>query len=59
MINIAARATNGVKIPNRKDARKQIIELFKRNLSSLRERLTVRLDFLHTLLMSSILIFLL
>ncbi|KAI1792038.1 hypothetical protein LXA43DRAFT_888178, partial [Ganoderma leucocontextum] len=42
MIDIAARATEGVTIPNRKQTRKAIIDLFKANLTKLRERLNVR-----------------
>ena len=41
MIDIAARATKGVKIPNRKQTRDEIINTFKRNLSKLRDRLNV------------------
>ncbi|KAL1939214.1 hypothetical protein VTO73DRAFT_10255 [Trametes versicolor] len=39
MIDIAARATDGVRVPNRKQTRRAIIETFKRNLTKLRERL--------------------
>ncbi|KAF5340659.1 hypothetical protein D9611_007287 [Ephemerocybe angulata] len=39
MIAVAARATKGVKIPNRHRTRKYIISLFKKNLSDLRKRL--------------------
>ncbi|KAF5343868.1 hypothetical protein D9758_015885 [Tetrapyrgos nigripes] len=39
MIDIAARATNGVKIPGRKATRRAIIDLFKKNISALRQRL--------------------
>jgi hypothetical protein len=38
MVNIAARATNGVKIPNRKATRRAVINLFKKNLYHLRTR---------------------
>jgi hypothetical protein len=41
MIDIAARATNGVIVPNRKTTRREIMNLFKKNLSNLRERLNV------------------
>lgn len=41
MIDIASRATNGVRIPNRKATRKAIVELFKQNLTKLRNRVTV------------------
>ena len=41
MIDIAARATKGVKIPNRAQTRSEIIKLFKRNMTRLRERLNV------------------
>ena len=41
MIDIAARATHGVKIPGHKATRAHIISLFKQNLSNLRDRLKV------------------
>ncbi|KAI0757827.1 hypothetical protein C8Q80DRAFT_1090595 [Daedaleopsis nitida] len=41
MIHIAARSTEGVRIPNRKQTRAAIIDLFKKNLLKLRERLNV------------------
>jgi hypothetical protein len=41
MIDTAARATNGVKIPGRRQTRQAIINLFKRNLMKLHERLLV------------------
>lgn len=41
MIHIAARATNGVKIPNRRQTREAIIDTFKRQLTALREKLNV------------------
>ena len=40
MINIAARATKGITIPNHKASCKHIIELFKKNLESLRLKLS-------------------
>lgn len=43
MISVAARATHGVTIPNRKATRKYIIDLFKKNLADLRSRLAVTL----------------
>jgi hypothetical protein len=42
MIHIAARATNGVKIPDRRQTRQAIIDTFKEQLTSLRDRLNVR-----------------
>ncbi|KAF5337526.1 hypothetical protein D9758_016988 [Tetrapyrgos nigripes] len=39
MIDIAAQATNGIKIPGRKATRRAIIDLFKKNISALRQRL--------------------
>lgn len=42
MINIAARATNGVKIPDRRQTRQAIIDTFKRQLAALCDRLNVR-----------------
>jgi len=41
MIAIAARSTKGVKIPNRKQTRGQIISSFKKQMSQLRARLNV------------------
>ncbi|KAI0793625.1 hypothetical protein C8Q74DRAFT_1194947 [Fomes fomentarius] len=41
MIDIAARATDGVRIPNRKQTRAAIIDQFKDNLRRLREQLNV------------------
>jgi hypothetical protein len=41
MIDIAARSTHGVVIPNHKGTRAHIIKLFKQNHSNLRDRLTV------------------
>jgi hypothetical protein len=41
MIATASRATNGVKIPNRKATRQEIIDLFKRQLLNLKERMNV------------------
>ena len=41
MIDIAARATCGVKIPGRKATRAHIISLFKQNLMNLRDRFKV------------------
>ncbi|RDB14951.1 putative AC transposase [Hypsizygus marmoreus] len=40
MIDVASRATNGVKIPNRKATRQHIIDLFKKNLTDLQRRLS-------------------
>ncbi|KAG1792995.1 uncharacterized protein HD556DRAFT_1213692, partial [Suillus plorans] len=41
MIDVAARATNGVKLPSRTKTRRAIIDLFKHNLTNLRRRLLV------------------
>lgn len=41
MINVAARATHGVKLPNRKATRAEIIDMFKAQLTHLKERLNV------------------
>ncbi|KAG1827928.1 hypothetical protein EV424DRAFT_1319047 [Suillus variegatus] len=41
MIDIAARATNGVKIPGRKATRAEIIRTFKTHLTGLRSKLNV------------------
>jgi len=41
MIDVAARATHGVTIPNRKAMQNHIIELFKKNLTNLRSKLMV------------------
>ena len=42
MIDTAARANNGVKIPNSRQTRKAIIDTFKEQLTALRAQLTVR-----------------
>jgi hypothetical protein len=42
MIHIAARATGGVKIPDRRQTRQAAINTFKEQLAALRKRLTVR-----------------
>ena len=42
MIETAARATNGVKIPNGRETRQVVINTFKEQLTALRARLTVR-----------------
>jgi hypothetical protein len=44
MINIAARATNGITIPNRKATRREILDMFKNQMTHLKERLNV---FIH------------
>ncbi|KAG1868057.1 hypothetical protein C8R48DRAFT_544498, partial [Suillus tomentosus] len=41
MIDVAARATNGIKIPGRKATRAQIVRTFKAHLTGLRNRLNV------------------
>ena len=41
MVDIAARATNGVQLPGRRQTRRAIIDLFKQNLTNLRKRLLV------------------
>jgi len=41
MIEVAARATNEVNIPNRKATREEILDMFKNQMSRLKERLNV------------------
>jgi hypothetical protein len=41
MIDIAARATNGVTVPSRKVTRQEIIDMFKTQMTNLKERLNV------------------
>jgi hypothetical protein len=41
MIDIASRATNGVNMPDRKATRHEIMELFKLQMTKLKERLNV------------------
>ena len=43
MIDIAACATNGVTIPNRKATREEIMNMFRNQLTRLKERLNVSL----------------
>ena len=45
MIDITARATKDINIPNQKATRKHIIEVFKKNLDQLRIRFSVRISF--------------
>lgn len=45
MVDIAARATRGVKYPSRYQTRQAIIALFKQQMKALRDRLNVRLCF--------------
>jgi hypothetical protein len=47
MIDVASRATNGVKIPSTADARTALMNKFKENVTHLRERLNVRCCFFH------------
>ncbi|KAF8882548.1 hypothetical protein BD779DRAFT_1444683, partial [Infundibulicybe gibba] len=42
MIDVAASATNSVTLPNRKQAREVIVELFKDQMRRLKDRLNVR-----------------
>ena len=41
MIALAARSTRGVKIPDRKQTRRDIISIFKEQMTALKERLNV------------------
>ena len=45
MINVASRATNGVKIPGRKATRAEIMRMFKDHLTKLKSTLHVCLHF--------------
>jgi hypothetical protein len=48
MVDIAARATNGVKIPGRKATRTEIMRMFKDHWTKLKKKLNVRrIDFLR------------
>jgi hypothetical protein len=47
MIDIAARATNGVTIPNQKATWQEIMQMFKSQLTHLKERLNVSLTVLN------------
>jgi hypothetical protein len=49
MISIAARATRGAKIPDRKQTRKEIIRIFKEQMQALKERLNVHWNYLVSL----------
>jgi hypothetical protein len=42
MIDVASRATHGVKIPGRKATRAEIKRLFKKHLLNLKSKLNVR-----------------
>lgn len=41
MVNTAARATRGIKLPSRKQTRNEIIRIFKEQMKALKERLNV------------------
>ncbi|KZS88221.1 hypothetical protein SISNIDRAFT_418577 [Sistotremastrum niveocremeum HHB9708] len=41
MIHIASRATNGVRIPGRKQVRQEIMDAFRRQMREMKERLSV------------------
>jgi hypothetical protein len=45
MTNIATRATDGVKIPGRKQTRQEIIDMFKARLTDLHNRLNVSISY--------------
>lgn len=47
MIDVASRATNGVKIPSRKAARKEIMDRFHEQMAGLKARFTVSLTLIH------------
>jgi hypothetical protein len=42
MINLAARATNGVKIPSQKEVRSEIRQMFKNHPTTLKARVNIR-----------------
>ncbi|KAF9240078.1 hypothetical protein BU15DRAFT_34297, partial [Melanogaster broomeanus] len=44
MVDVASRATNGVIVPNRHATRREIMDLFKKQMTHLRERLNVCLS---------------
>jgi hypothetical protein len=44
MINLAARATNGVKIPSQKEMRSEIRQMSKNHPTALKARVNVRKD---------------
>lgn len=50
MISIAARATRGIKIPDRKQTQKEIIAIFKKQMTALKERLNVYWNYFVSLL---------
>lgn len=41
MVNVAARATRGIKLPSRKQTRQEIMRMFKEQMKALKERLNV------------------
>jgi hypothetical protein len=43
MMHITSRATRGINIPNKKQARDEIISLFKDQMNKLKQRLNVRI----------------
>lgn len=54
MIDVASRAVHGVHVPNRKATRAEIMDLFKKQMTKLKERLNVSLYFVSSLLISYI-----
>ncbi|KAH7902998.1 hypothetical protein BJ138DRAFT_1021270 [Hygrophoropsis aurantiaca] len=48
MIDVASRATNGVKIPNRKATRDEIMNMFKKQMTRLKDKLNVGLSFVSS-----------
>ena len=56
MINIAARATNGIKIPDCRHTQQAIINKFKQQLAALRDRLNVQEILQHSYFFSNILL---
>jgi hypothetical protein len=47
MIDVASRAPHGVKIPDRKVTRNEVVGMFKKQMKHLRARLNVSLFFLN------------
>jgi hypothetical protein len=42
MVSVTAHATRGIKLPSRKQTRKEIIRVFQEQMKALKERLNVR-----------------
>jgi hypothetical protein len=57
MIDVASRATNGVKIPGRKATRAEIMQMFKNHLTRLKKTLSVSCNMLLYCIVSDLVVY--